>query len=93
MSVLGRPTLTVAYAQRRLKREFAESFASDETGGLDLSHCRRQGPRRVRCRASFYFDYDIAAHEVFSLELRRDGILVFRSQSRGRTFSAWAISP
>ena len=93
MTVLGRPRLTVAYAKRRLKREFAESFASDDTGGLSLSDCRRHDPRRVRCRASYYFDYDIAVDEVFSLALRRDGILVFRAQSRGRTFSARAISP
>jgi streptogramin lyase len=93
LPVLGRPRITIAYAKRRLKREFAASFAGEGTGGLRLSNCRRHGPRRVGCRASFRFDYDIIAIELHSIELRRDGGLQFRRQFRGRTLSTRAILP
>jgi hypothetical protein len=54
--------------------------------------CPRHGPRRVRCRASFYLDFD-AAREFHSIALRPDSVLQFRRQRRGRTPCAYAISP
>ena len=93
LRVLGRPRITIAYARRRLRRNFAEAFAQGEgTGGLRLSDCRNHGPRRVRCRASFYVDYEYS-RESHSLVLRTDGVLQFRRQWRGHTLWAYAITP
>jgi hypothetical protein len=94
LPLLGRPRITIAYAKRRLRRHFADSFAAGEgTGGLRLSDCRRHGPRRVRCRASFYFDFTIAQREFHSIALRPDGVLQFRREWHGRTLSTYAITP
>lgn len=93
LSLLGRPRLTISYAMRRLRREFAESFAGDGTGGLRLSDCRRGGPRRVHCRADFTVDFDIRTREIHSLALRPDGILQFRRAWGGRIRSVHAIVP
>ena len=93
LSVLGRPHLTISYAMRRLRREFADSLAGDGTAGLRLSRCRSQGPRRVTCQADFVFDFDIPVHEVYSLALRPDGLLQFLRAWDGRTRSVHAITP
>jgi hypothetical protein len=93
LPVLGRPRLTIDYARRRIRREFADVFADDGTGGLRLSDCRRDGPRRVYCRADFSFDFDILIREIHSLALRPDGILQFRRERGGRTRFAHAITP
>jgi hypothetical protein len=92
MALLGRPRITIAYAKRRLTREFADSLADEGTGGLRLSDCRRHGPRRVRCRASFYFDF-ADTREFHSITLRPDGVLIFRREWRGRTLWTYAIIP
>jgi sugar lactone lactonase YvrE len=98
LRLLG-PRITIAYAKRRLKREFADHSAGEGVGGLRLSDCIRHGPRRVRCRASFYVDYDITVHQLHSIVLRRDGVLHFRAywpearQWRGDTSWAYAITP
>ena len=95
LRLLG-PRITIAYAKRRLKREFADSIIGQEgTGGLRLSDCRRHGPRRVRCRASFYVDYDITVRELQSIVLRPDGVLQLRKE---RSDTPWpdvtyAITP
>ena len=49
LPVLGRPRLTISYAMRRLRREFADYLAGDGTGGLRLSDCRtpRPAPRSL----------------------------------------------
>jgi hypothetical protein len=93
LRVLGRPRITVSYAKRRLRREFADSLADEGTGGLRLSDCRRHGPRRAGCRASFYVDYDIDVREFHSIALRTDGILQFHRRSRGYPPWTWAITP
>jgi hypothetical protein len=93
LSVLGRPRLTISYATRRLRRAFADSVRGDGTGGLRLSDCRSRGPRLVRCRAAFTFDFGIPIREIHSLALRPDGILQFRRERRGRIRSASAITP
>jgi hypothetical protein len=92
LAVLGRPRITIAYAKRRLRREFADSLAGEGTGGLRLSNCRRHGPRRVRCRAAFYFDF-AGTREIHSIRLRHDGVLQFRREWRGRTIWNYAITP
>jgi hypothetical protein len=91
LSVLGRPRLTISYAMRRLRRVFADYIAGDGTFGLRLSECRRGGPRLVRCRADFVFDFGIPAQETLSLGLRPDGVLQFAWG--GSTPSAHAITP
>jgi hypothetical protein len=98
LRLLG-PRITIAYAKRRLRREFADTSAGEGTGGLRLSDCRRDGPRRVRCRASFYVDYDIPVHQLHSIVLRPDGVLKFRAkwpearQWHGDASWAYAITP
>ena len=92
LRLLG-PRISIAYAKRRLRREFADSRAGAGTGGLRLSECRRHGPRRVRCRASFCVDYDIVVRELHSIVLRPDAVLQFRGQGRGDTLWAYAITP
>jgi hypothetical protein len=93
LSVLGQPRLSISYAMRRLRREFADSIAGDGTGGLRLSDCRRGSPRLVRCRADFVFDFSIPTQETFSLVLRPDGILQFRRDRGGGARSAHAVTP
>lgn len=92
LRLLG-PRITIAYAKRRLRREFAEFRAGQEgMGGFRLSDCRRHGPRRVRCRAYFYVDYDIDVSELRSIVLRPDGLLQFRGKRPGDTPWAYAIN-
>jgi hypothetical protein len=92
LPLLGQPRITIAYAKRRLRREFANSLAGEGTGGLTLSNCRRHGPRRVRCRAVFDFDFELS-RELHSIELRQDGVLQFRREWRGSTLWNYAIPP
>ena len=92
LRLLG-PRITIAYAKRRLRREFADTIAGEGTGGLRLSDRRRHGPRRVRCRASFYVDYDIDVDELHSIVLRPNGLLQFRGKRRGDPPWAYAITP
>jgi hypothetical protein len=93
LPLLGRPRLTISYAMRRLRRVFADHLAGEGTYGLRLSDCRRGGPRLVRCRADFVFDYGIPVRETFSVALRPDGILQFLRAWDGRTRSINAIIP
>jgi hypothetical protein len=96
---LLRPPIPIAYAKRRLKREFADYSAGEGVGGLRLSDCGRRGPRHVRCRASFYVDYDITVHQLHSILLRPDGVLQIRvdwpeaRQWGGDTSWAYATAP
>lgn len=93
LRLLG-PRITFAYAKRRLRQEFAEFSAGEEgIGGFRVSHCRRHGPRRVRCRASFYVDYDIEVRERHSIVLGPDGLLQFRGKRPGDKPWAYAITP
>jgi hypothetical protein len=92
LRLLGRPSITIAYAKRRIRREFVDTYAGEGTGGLRLSNCRQHSTRRVGCRASFYFDYDIPIQGTLSIMLRPDGVLQYRRGSHGIGQAAFAIT-